>query len=348
MTATSPDLDHDVLRGRQAVLARFEDLAARHHHLAPTASGAWLRAALDAAPATSVWAVVMPGAAVVLHDRIGDQGRRSELLTGGGGHLAGVAASSPAAAWWLGAALAREADARGSGLHLTELPDDPAVAALADGAGAVVTRGVPVPYVLRPLPGEQLVSAGVRKNLRKTHNRLATDGVAMDISITADAATFEAALPDLETAYRDRDEAHGVACALDTPWGRRTWLGRLRALADLPTQACRRELGVLRLDGEVAAYVVGLRQGERYGIYDGRFRTRWARYSPGRLLEHAVLRHAFDQPGVQLVDWMTGVAPETLLCVSGYADRLAVDRPAAGGPQAAEARPAMNEAHNRA
>nr|WP_246316225.1 GNAT family N-acetyltransferase [Kineococcus aurantiacus] len=164
----------------------------------------------------------------------------------------------------------------------------------------------------------------MRKNLRKTANRLRTDGVDVELRISTDPAAFAAAVPELEVAYRDRDTVHGIACALDTPQGRRTWRSRLEALGELG----RRELAELRLDGELAAYVVGVPGGPRYGIFEGRFVTRWARYSPGRLLEHAVLEHAFASPGVQVVDWMTGVAPETLLAVSRFESRLCLDRPA--------------------
>ncbi|MBB2901851.1 CelD/BcsL family acetyltransferase involved in cellulose biosynthesis [Kineococcus radiotolerans] len=329
------EVEAAVVEGRAAVsahLERFHDLHA-HPATPPTAGVAWLRRVLPSAPPASVWAVHVDGgpgerAALVLVDRVDDGGRRTELLAGGGGHQASLAATTPAAAARLGRVLGEAAHRRGSALHLAELPDDPRVHALAAGAGAELLDALPVPEVRRPAEGEHLVSSGVRKNLRKTHNRLAHDGIGAEMSFSTDPAAFEAALPELEAAYRDRDEAHGVPCALDTPAGRDTWLARLRALGDLG----RRELAVLRLDGELAAYVVGVPGGERYGIFDGRFVTRWARFSPGRLLEHEVLQRAFADPGVEVVDWMTGVAPETLLAVSGTRRRLVVRRGRPGVP----------------
>ena len=318
--------DRSLLDGHADVaahLTRFRDLHGRPGTPA-TASPEWLLRALDLAPPASVWAVhVRDGveeAAVVLVDRVHDGGRRTELLAGGGGYAAAVAATGTGIADRLGVVLGAEAVARGSVLHLAELPDEPRVHALAAGAGARLVASAPVPHVLRPQDGAPLVSAGMRKNLRKTHNRIAHDGVALEFEFTDDADSFAASLTDLEVAYRDRDEVHGIPCALDTSSGRGSWHARLAALGDLG----RRELAVLRLDGELAAYVVGVRDGERYGVFEGRFVTRWARYSPGRLIEHEVLQRAFADDAVQLVDWMTGVAPETLLVVSGAERRWIV------------------------
>ncbi len=170
----------------------------------------------------------------------------------------------------------------------------------------------------------------MRKNLRKNANRLATDGVTAELVLSRDPDVFAATLPEIEAAYRDRDAAHGLACPLDTPAGRRTWLDRLAALGEVD----RRELATLRLDGDLAAYVVGVPGQGRYGVFEGRFVTRWARYSPGRVLEHAVLQHAFADPTTQVVDWMTGVAPETLLTVSRFEPRVSVHRGVRGvGPR---------------
>jgi CelD/BcsL family acetyltransferase involved in cellulose biosynthesis len=322
-------LDHTVFEGRDAVSAHLAEAGDLHSlpGTPPTASAAWLRRVLAVAPPASVWALYAEDgsgerAALVLVDRVHDGGRTTELLAGGGGYEASVPLPTAALAVRLGELLAEALHERGSVLHLAELPDDPRVHALAAGAGATVFDALPVPEVRRPEPGAHVVSAGVRKNLRKTHNRLAHDGIHLEMTFSTDAAVFEAALPDLERAYRDRDEAHGITCGLETPAGRAIWHARLRALGDLG----RRELALLHLDGELAAYVVGVRGGQRYGVFEGRFVTRWARFSPGRLLEHEVLQRAFADPDVEVLDWMTGVAPETLLAVGEHRRRLVVRR----------------------
>ncbi|WP_432560738.1 GNAT family N-acetyltransferase, partial [Kineococcus esterisolvens] len=215
--------------------------------------------------------------------------------------------------------------APGTRLELEDLPDEPATRALAAGAGAAVHALDPVPVVRRPTAGDpvELLSHGTRKTLRKSRNRLATDGLEARVGFTSDPADLEALLPHLETTYRDRDVAHGLPCALDTPAGRAGWLARARELS----AAGALEVATLHLDGELAAYVLGVRDGDGYGVLEGRFSTRFARYAPGRLLEFGVLDRALRAEGVRFLDWMTGVAPETLLAADASRARVAVRLP---------------------
>ncbi|WP_432573855.1 GNAT family N-acetyltransferase [Kineococcus sp. SYSU DK005] len=331
---TVPGVRHavEVLEGAAAVAAALPEAERLAAALGQplTARLPWWRARLSVQPEAAPWAVLVRGAtgcaaAAALTDEPDPAlpgARRSVLLSGGGGYLAGVAAA-PAAAADLGRALAAGAAARGTRLELVDLPDDATTRALAAGAGAVVEPLAPVPVLHRPAPGTEpvaLLSHGTRKTLRKSRNRITTDGVAARLGFTADAAELEALLPELESAYRDRDDAHGLACALDTAAGRGAWLARVRELS----AAGALEAATLHLDGELAAYVLGVRDGERYGVLEGRFRTRFARYAPGRLLEFCVLDRALRTDGVRLLDWMTGVAPETLLAADGADARVAV------------------------
>jgi CelD/BcsL family acetyltransferase involved in cellulose biosynthesis len=75
------------------------------------------------------------------------------------------------------------------------------------------------------------------------------------------------------------------------------------------------ELTTLTLDGDLAAYVLGIDDGPWYRVLDGRFDADYARYAPGRLLEAAVLQRVLAA-GVSGVDWMTGVAPESLIAAT--------------------------------
>ncbi|MCI2240343.1 GNAT family N-acetyltransferase [Paenibacillus sp. TRM 82003] len=299
-----------------------------------TARLPWWRARLSVRPAAAPWAVLVrdaagrPRAAAVLVDELSPAApgeRRSTLAAGGDGYLAGVAAATADDARALGCALTAGAASRGTRLELEDLPDDAVTRALAAGAGAGVHPLAAVPFVRRPADGDplDLLSHGTRKTLRKSRNRIAADGLTVRLSFTSAPAALEELLPDLEVAHRDRDDAHGLPCVLSTPAGRAAWQARARELAS----AGALEVASLHLDGELAAYVLGVRDGERHGVLEGRFRTRFARYAPGRLLEAAVLRRALLTDGVQLLDWMTGVAPETLLAADGAAARVAVRRP---------------------
>jgi CelD/BcsL family acetyltransferase involved in cellulose biosynthesis len=73
------------------------------------------------------------------------------------------------------------------------------------------------------------------------------------------------------------------------------------------------ELATLRVDGRLAAYVVALVDGSSYRVLDGRCDSRFAEFSPGRLLEAAALERALADERFTELDWMSGVSPEKLL-----------------------------------
>ncbi len=84
------------------------------------------------------------------------------------------------------------------------------------------------------------------------------------------------------------------------------------------------EVATLGIDGAIVAYVVGITDGRTYRVFDGHFDTNWARYSPGRLIEHAVLQQLISDDRYDSVDWMLGVAPEKILVATGARSALAL------------------------
>lgn len=169
-----------------------------------------------------------------------------------------------------------------------------------------------VPVVRRSGPSEatEYLTPSVRRTLRKVTNRLRSDGVESQIAFTRERHRIIALLPHMALAYRDRDEAHGVVeDTLDDAPGWPLFASRVRALAG----QAGLEVGTLTFEGQLAAYVVGFDDGRSYRVMDGRFVSAWGRYSPGRLLETAVLQRMIDDPGKQTLDWMTSIAPESLL-----------------------------------
>ena len=77
----------------------------------------------------------------------------------------------------------------------------------------------------------------------------------------------------------------------------------------------------MSIDGVLAAYVIALIDGTTYRVLDGRMNTDLSAYSPGRILESAVLERALDDGETELFDWMTGVAPETILAANVWQPR---------------------------
>lgn len=67
--------------------------------------------------------------------------------------------------------------------------------------------------------------------------------------------------------------------------------------------------------------MIALIDGTTYRVLDGRMNTDFAEYSPGRLLESAVLERSLRDGGVEVFDWMTGVAPETILAATSWERR---------------------------
>jgi CelD/BcsL family acetyltransferase involved in cellulose biosynthesis len=199
-------------------------------------------------------------------------------------------------------------------LRLATLPDDERTRRLAEALDAHVEPQPPIPAVAIRDDRElsSYLTHGMARTLRKARNRLTTDGRSAAVQFTREVAAMTAAMPGMERAYRDRDREHGLACPLDTPLGLTRWRELIRHLLDERNL----ELATLTVDGEFAAYVLGLRDGSRYGVLEGHFDTSWARYAPGRLLEAAVLQRALADPGVETFDWMTSVAPHTLLATN--------------------------------
>jgi CelD/BcsL family acetyltransferase involved in cellulose biosynthesis len=316
-------LDARVVRGRAAAFALLPefDLLARRERLPVTARAPWIRALLVADPLARPWAVTARGAdgclraAVVLLD----EGTGRAVLAGGGqGYRGGIPAADGAALALLGRRLAEEADLHGVTLLLPGLPDDDAIRGLAAALGADVEPEPPIPALTLP-SGDAAhrdlatyLTHGTARTLRKARNRLATDGRHAAVEITRRPGAVAACLPFMEQAYRGRDREHGLACPLDTPLGLARWRERIRHLLD----DRRLELATITVDGTLAAYVLGVRDGAGYGILEGNFDSTWSRYSPGRVLEAEVLRRALVDPCVANVDWMTAVAPDSLLAAN--------------------------------
>ena len=115
-----------------------------------------------------------------------------------------------------------------------------------------------------------------------------------------------------------RDHDRGRVSDLDDAEGLRTWRGRL---TDLALDGLL-EVATARIDGALAAHVVGVRDSTTYRVLEGHYVTAWGRYAPGRLLEAAVVQKMLDEPDMIALDWMTSVAPESLLATNASASMV--------------------------
>jgi len=296
-----------------------------------TARWAWIWPALrEAGAACSATMVVgvdgsLAAAALLVYDVDQDGGRRITLASGGDGHRASFLAVDDDAATALAEAVAGmlSSTTPGARLRLGPLPaNDPCLAlllGLLPGTATVSDDVVPLVRRNGSADVDSYLSHGMSRTLRKSRNRLDADGLTWSVQTTTDTETIVAALPEIEAVSRQRDHAGGRVSLLDDEAGQRRWTSRLAALAAV----AHLELSTLHIDGVPAAYVLGVVEHGCYRVIEGRFAIEWKRYSPGRLLEADVLQRVLTSDEVATLDWMTSVAPESLLSANA-AERLVV------------------------
>jgi hypothetical protein len=252
-------------------------------------------------------------------------GRTSHIVTFAGsdlGHRGAVLADDKLWARRLGIALSRTLPARTSGwaVELGPLDTDSTTLAgfLAGFPQLVPVEVDPIPMIRRE-PGldeaTDYLSPAMRRTLRKATNRLATDCRTFEVRFTRSQSEIRALLPELEQSHRNRDHDRGRSSDLDDDDTRQIWRSRL---TDLALDGLL-EVATAHIDGSLAAHVIGIRDGETYRVLEGHFVTAWARYAPGRLVEAAVVQRMLDEPEMIALDWMTSVAPESLLATNAAA-----------------------------
>ena len=166
--------------------------------------------------------------------------------------------------------------------------------------------------------GADLYTQNMRRQLRKAENRLATDGLRAELQFARTDPEIRLLLPQLDRIHIERDHAAGRVSDLDNPDVHEFWQQLILA----HTVGDQIEFATLRIHDAIVAYVVGIRDDKTYRVFDGHFDTHWARYSPGRLIEHAVLQHLVADCHYESVDWMLGVAPEKILVATGARNDL--------------------------
>jgi CelD/BcsL family acetyltransferase involved in cellulose biosynthesis len=315
-----------MLRGVSAIrewLSEFEEWA-EARSVPVTGSAGWILSLLNTCEPRGAWSLVARNyddeivGAIVLVDDVRPGGRITTLVGTDLGHRGFLPAESPDVAEQLGRAIE-------SVLRPTPIPTfvslgplpaaDPAVHALAMALpGAHVVPDDPIPLLLLNQDDiNRCYSHGMRRNLRKAHNRLERDGRRTEMFFTTEHADIVAQLPVLERCHRERDHAHGRESDLDESVGRELWRARIDELS----RCGMLELATMYIDGDFAAHTLGIIDGSIYRVMEGRFVTKWSRYAPGRLLEAAMIERVVSHYGIAMIDWMTSIAPETLIASNG-------------------------------
>ncbi|HEX3088703.1 MAG TPA: GNAT family N-acetyltransferase, partial [Ilumatobacteraceae bacterium] len=163
-----------------------------------------------------------------------------------------------------------------------------------------------------------VLSHSMRKQLRRATARIDTDGLTSAVAFDRGTAITRELIDEVEAVHISRDRFARRDSDLEHPSERAFW----RAIVEGRQPGCEVEIGSLRLDGQLAAYVVALLDRRTYRVFDGRMDTRFADYSPGRLIEAAALDRALRDPRFTVLDWMSGVAAEKLLTANSAEGRV--------------------------
>jgi len=196
-------------------------------------------------------------------------------------------------------------------LRLQQVPvDDPVVAALAARLRHVrldAAQGMPLVRIgERDLNG--YLSKNTRKALAKISNRLKAAGLEPELRWTRDPDEVVALLPELERVHRERDLELGRRPDHDDPQSAAFY----RTVIERHARAGEVDLLTLRLDGDLAAFVCGFRDGRALRSWDNRLSPRWAELSAGRIANTEALRHVVQGGEYDALDWMRGEEPYKL------------------------------------
>ena len=324
----APQLDVAVVEGDRALSDLSADIGALHAELDVPVNARlrWLQVWSSLESSWTPWAVLVRDrqsgrltAAALLARRRTTDGHEIVAMGHGPFGTTRLAAADLISANVLARAIADEL----AGLHepwtmtLDNLDEDDLagqllLAVLPNASGTPVAS-VPFVDLTDFRHGLDPYTQNMRRQLRKAENRLATDGLQAELQFARTEPEIRLLLPQLDRIHIERDHAAGRASDLDNPGVRELW----RQLILNHTVGDQIEVATLGINDTIVAYVVGICDGRTYRVFDGHFDTNWARYSPGRLIEHAVLQQLIADDRYDSVDWMLGVAPEKILVATG-------------------------------
>jgi CelD/BcsL family acetyltransferase involved in cellulose biosynthesis len=286
-----------------------------------TACTTWLAAAAAAFPASRPWIVVVRDdqrvwAAAPLARRRHRGHVGLTLLGDGVSDYGCLPARDERSADLLASALAARLGELRTGwtLAMHQLPaQDPVAVRLA--ARLRRTRLQPGRQAPRTVLADRDITSYLSRNLRKSarnrRNRLERDGHAPQLELLHAPEEVRGVLDELTVVCRQREREMVGRSHLDEP-GRERFL---REVALALAAEGRLELAVLRAGGQVAAYSVNFLDGPTYRVWNAHHAPGWAEYSPGQVLDYALVERVLADRRYTTIDWMMGM--------EGYKLRLA-------------------------
>jgi hypothetical protein len=300
------DLAHPAAR---AALERLHAATGAH----VSAQLAWLDAWREAYPAWRPWVLALPAgggelrAVAALAERRYAGIAQIRCLGHTGLDRAPIVSRTPADASELAVALAGRLEARHRPwtLHLRQLPaNDPFALALCERLPAAELHeaaGRPVVRVDGLADPGRICSRNLRGAEANARNRIARDGLALAVRWHRRPEAIAERIPEIRAVHRARDlELRGTS-KLDHPREGAFYDALLRRHLD------RLELLELRLDDDLAAYLLWIRNGPARLVLDNRVAPRWSAYRAGLIANNVALRAAAGDPEVAELDWGSGV-----------------------------------------
>ena len=208
-------------------------------------------------------------------------------------------------------------------LRLDQLPvGDPVVAALlAVLPRAYLEDGQPCPQVeFGPDRVPAQLTASGRRALRKARLRLDRTGLAMTVDRIRDPVRVRGLVPELIALHRDRDHRIGRRSDLDDP-GRRAFYS---AVVSRLAATGRVEVFTLRLDGTLAAYFLGMRDGAVFRNWDGRISSARPELSVGLLLKTELVAELLADPELTGIDMCRGTLQHKMHGVTAVVPAVAL------------------------
>ena len=146
------------------------------------------------------------------------------------------------------------------------------------------------------------VSRNHYQQVRRMTNRMEREHLAPEFDHLHEASTVASVLPELEEVCRKRDAMMRRRSQLDDP----SFGAFFRRVILEHAERGEVELTTLRLEGELAAYVLCFVDNGSYRMWNCRFAPKWAHLGPGRVANNQAVEHALTEGGCSEFDWMLG------------------------------------------
>jgi Acetyltransferase (GNAT) domain len=143
------------------------------------------------------------------------------------------------------------------------------------------------------------LSSNTRSAIAKASNRIKRDNIQMVKQWTRDKSQIQHLLPQLIAVYRSRDHQRFGGCHIDNPNSESFFVQFITEHANLGLI----DLLTIHFGDELAAFALCLMENGLYKPLVNKASPDWLHYSPGTIANAEVVKHAFEDPDSNGVNW---------------------------------------------